>query len=324
MHYPEWNQLNSANEKNDNQLKDIAEEFAKINKLIEKQVKNTLHIRLVPKLKNDVIYFSALRKIIKENQETVVDILENSEQFNSLLKESLEKEYSSAQKRIKKNTWRAIIYILITKVILAIILEAPYDYFILEKINYLTLAINILFPPLLLFAITTSVTKPDKKNTDKIIKGVNSIVYTNNHSEIFLAAKRTRGMWQGVALFLYLMVFVLSFSVILWVLDLLDFNFVGILLFLFFLTFVSYFGLRVRFIARRWTVQTDEQKFLIFLWDMITLPIISLGQWLVIKFASVNVFVFIMDFIIEAPFKVVLKALDTLILFVKEKKDEMY
>lgn len=325
MHYPEWTELNKKTETNDERLKDIAEDFAGVNTLIEKEIKNSLHMRLIPKLKNDIIYFSALRKIVSESKESSEQIISSPEQLNFTVKESIEEEYVKTHAQMRKNTYRAIIYVFITKIILAVAIELPYDHFFLKEINYLALAVNITFHPLLLFAMTMNITKPDKKNTDKIVGGVHSVVYGNGHNEIFLQAKRAKGLWQYVAFVLYLMAFAFSFGTILWILiNWLHFNIVGIGLFLLFLTFVSYFGLRVRFIARKWIVQSDKQKFLIFIWDMLTLPIVSLGHWLSLKFSSINIFIFIMDFIIEAPFKVVLKALDTFTHFIKEKKDEIY
>ncbi|MCK5027865.1 MAG: hypothetical protein KAS07_05595, partial [Candidatus Pacebacteria bacterium] len=149
-------------------------------------------------------------------------------------------------------------------------------------------------------------------------------VHGSGHDDIILQAGKTKSAWKYITGMLYLIIFILSFGTILWILNQLHFNFLGIAFFLFFLTFVSYFGLRIRFISRRWLINTNEQKFLSFVWDLFTLPIISLGRWLAIKFASINIFVFILDFIIEAPFKIVLKAIDTFVHFVKEKKDEIY
>jgi uncharacterized membrane protein len=146
----------------------------------------------------------------------------------------------------------------------------------------------------------------------------------NGHDSIVLKTGKTKSTWKYITGLLYLGLFIISFGTILWVLTKLHFNIIGIVLFMFFLTFVSYFGLRIRFISRRWVVNTNEQKFFGFVWDLFTLPIISLGRWLALKFASINIFVFIMDFIIEAPLKIVLRAVDTFIHFVREKKEEVY
>ena len=57
--------------------------------------------------------------------------------------------------------------------------------------------------------------------------------------------------------------------------------------------------------------------------DFFAIPILSVGHWISAKFAKINIFVFIMDFIIEAPFKVVIEIIEEWIGFVKEKKDEI-
>ena len=324
LHYPQWTHLNEPNEKNDEELKDIAEKFEHIHASIKEQLKSPIQQRLLPKLKNDIIYFLIIRKIVAQNQESSQEVFSSPERLQFAIKDTVEDEYQSIHERITKTAWRSIIYIFITKMVLALAIELPYDIFITQQIQYLTLIINTVFHPLLLFAMTASITEPSIQNTDRITKGVQSIVQGNGHSEIFLQMKKKKTSWQYIAGTIYLSVFILSFGTILLVLNKLHFNILGMIFFIFFLTFVSYFGLRVRFIARRWIVHTGEQKFTVFIWDLLTLPIISLGRWLSIRFASINIFVFIMDFIIEAPFKIMLRAIDTFALFIKEKKDEIY
>jgi len=324
MHYPEWNELNEKTEDNDERLKEIAENFAEVNLLIEREIENTLYMRLVPKIKNDIIYFSAIRKIVSTQKESSEQIIKNPDQLNFIIREAVEEEYIKTHAQMRKSTYGAIIYVLITKMFLAGVIELPYDLLVFGKINYLAILINTTFHPLLLFGVTANITKPDRRNTDRIVAGVNSVIYGNGHKKIILQEEQTKGALQYVAFLLYLLVFVLSFGSILWLLSRLGFNIVGIGLFLLFLTFVSYFGLRVRFIAKKWVVQNDKQTFTSFLWDLFTLPIISLGHWFSLKFSSVNIFIFIMDFIIEAPFKVVLKTLDTFTHFIKDKKEEIY
>ncbi len=102
------------------------------------------------------------------------------------------------------------------------------------------------------------------------------------------------------------------------------FNIASILLFVFFLTFVSYFGLRIRHNARRWKIETYEESTLGLLWNIFTLPIVRTGRWLSAKFSSVNVFVFALDFIIETPFKLVLQTMDSFLNFLKDKREGMY
>jgi len=52
-------------------------------------------------------------------------------------------------------------------------------------------------------------------------------------------------------------------------------------------------------------------------------PIISVGKWLSEKFSQVNIFVFILDFIIEAPFKIIIEITEDWAKYVKERKDDI-
>lgn len=326
LYYPEWTDLNHANEETDERLKQIAGEFDKVQMLIQWQLKSELHRRLIRKLKNDIIFFSIIQKIVSRDPKIAREIFNDPTHLSFVIRGIAEEEYRTISQKMQHIAWRAIIYIFITKTILALSVELPYDIFISKQIHYPALFINVVFHPLLLLAMTRSIANPGLSNTIAIEQGIEAIVSGSGHKEIVLRLQRRKSTaLQIIAGLFYFALFIPTFGTILWFLiEKLHFNSIGTAFFVFFLTFVSYFGLRIRFIARQWVVQTETNRFLTLLWDVFTLPIISLGRWLSIKFQSINIFIFIMDFIIEAPFKVVLRAIDTFALFIKEKKDEIY
>ena len=57
--------------------------------------------------------------------------------------------------------------------------------------------------------------------------------------------------------------------------------------------------------------------------DFLSLPILRAGQWLSQTVSRLNVFVFLFDFLIEAPFKICLNILEDWLSFIKEKKEEL-
>ncbi|MFH1536657.1 MAG: hypothetical protein ABID45_01570, partial [Patescibacteria group bacterium] len=57
--------------------------------------------------------------------------------------------------------------------------------------------------------------------------------------------------------------------------------------------------------------------------DFFSLPILKVGQWISLNFAKINIFVFVLDFIIEAPLKLVFEVLEDWFSFVREKKEEI-
>ena len=66
-----------------------------------------------------------------------------------------------------------------------------------------------------------------------------------------------------------------------------------------------------------------RDSFLGFLVDLFYMPITAVGKWLSSKASKLNFFVFIFDFIIEAPFKVVLDIAEDWTRYVRERKDNM-
>ena len=123
---------------------------------------------------------------------------------------------------------------------------------------------------------------------------------------------------------LYTLLFGVSFGILLAILILLNFNLLSIVLFLFFLTLVSYFGLRIRYNAQKWVVSTDDDRALALFWNFLTLPIVRTGRWLSRTFSAINIFVFTFDFVIETPFKLILGTFDAFVSFLKEKKEDPY
>ena len=59
------------------------------------------------------------------------------------------------------------------------------------------------------------------------------------------------------------------------------------------------------------------------LFDLYTLPILRAGRWISQKFSKINIFVFVFDFIIEAPFKILVELIEQWFSFIREKKEEI-
>ncbi len=135
--------------------------------------------------------------------------------------------------------------------------------------------------------------------------------------------QKSRDLVKGMFFILYSIVFLISFGVVVYALHAFVLNIVSIALFMFFLALVSYFGLRIRYNAKRWQIVAGEEGALAFLWNLFTLPIVEVGRWLSIKFQAINIFVFIMDFIIENPYKLILKVSDAFVSFVKERREQI-
>ena len=316
---PNW-----TNIKNISEIQEIARIFPSIQSKIAAELGDNLSWRIARKLKNQAVYFNIIKDIVERYGADSEQILDNPASLEKQTKNILEGKYKKENSRIRKSALRAIIYILFTKTILAFILELPYDLAVLEKIYYPALIINVLFHPFLLFLITYTIKPLGDKNTDLIISGLKTVIYEKEIPSIQIRGRKSKNFLYFIFLILYGFIFLLSFGAVVFILDKLNFNFMSILLFTFFLTLVAYFGLRIRYIAKNWTISSDKERSLYFLGNILVMPIVEVGRWLSQKFESVNILIFIMDFIIETPFKVVLSVFDSFISFLKEKREEMY
>jgi len=321
---PDWIEIGSRSVADSEKLKKLASDFNSVKMLLESQLDHPLQTKLISVLRDDSIYFLSMMGVLEKHHKNSREIFSDFDSLSGEVQDFIERKYEDELYRTKKSSVRAIFYIFATKILLAFLIEMPYDLFIVGSVHYVALGVNVVFHPLFLFLMTRKTTVNGPDNTRKIIDGVNGIVYGGERKSISIKLKSKKGFLHYSAIFFYSVFFVLSFGGIIWILNSLKFNFIAIGLFLLFFAFVSFFGFRIRYIARQWTVRKNDESILLFLWDILTLPIIHMGRWLTHKFSSINIFVFIMDFIIETPFKALLKVFDSFVSFLREKKEEIY
>ncbi len=299
----------------------VAEHLQTVLHGIEITHKNSIQWRLVQKLKNETVYFLIVRELVQQNGADSGHILENPGELEIYTKSLLEKKYTKENQRIRSSGVRAVIYLFFTKIIFALALEVPYEIIYIGSINYFPLTVNILFHPLLLLIATRGVGSFDEKNTKAVVTGMQEMFYHGNSTKIKIRTANTGLTYVFGAVYLVLIGTV--FSAIIVGLRAMQFNIVGGAIFLFFLALVSYFAFRIRYNAKRWKV-TQRETAVSLLVSIFTMPVIRTGRWLSQSFSTINVFVLIMDFIIETPFKFILNFSNQFISYLKEKTPEVY
>ncbi|MCK5084162.1 MAG: hypothetical protein KAQ64_00715 [Candidatus Pacebacteria bacterium] len=293
---------------------------------IEKQINDPLGENFSKFVKKNLAYFTILEDAIRKNVNNIDKIFSHHLHVEDAIKESCVKKYKEAKTKLKRAAIRSIIYIFMTKMVLALVLELPFDKYIIGHINYLALAINVLFPPLLMFLVVVTIKIPSKRNTELIVQGIKEMIYGKYASIPFVmkGILHRSSFFYKVFKFFYALVFFASFGIIIFILQKLNFNIMSIGLFLFFLSVVSYFGIRIRQSARELVVTKRKEGIITFATDLFSIPILRMGQWLSTKLSNINVFVFIFDFIIEAPFKTFVEVFEEWIYYIKEEREKIY
>ena len=269
--------------------------------------------------------FNLIREVIEKYPSDFSEITTNPETFSQEALTLLEEKYQQTQEKLTRASQRSIIYIFLTKMIFGILLELPFDFW-LGKPNYLALSINAIFPPFLMFLLNIGVKPPDEENSHKMIAKIKEYLYQEPSEGQAKEIKQItyKGKIQTSFYWLYVVSFILIFAGIIYLLNFIGFSPVSQIIFLFFLSIVSFFAFRVRGLAKDYLLQEEERVgFLTSFKDFIFLPIIRVGQWLSDKIAYLNILSFILDFIIEAPLKTFLEVMEEWIHFVRVKKEEI-
>ena len=259
-------------------------------------------------------------------------LLENPNSLDSQpenLEEPIREAYAKRYKRSKNKLRRAAVYstlsIFITKVLMALAIEIPFDLYIIKQLIPLNLGINILFPPVLMFLIVVSIRPPKEENAQKVVLEVMKIIYqtkTREEYEIKLARKRNWLLRMVIHLF-YLITFLITFGLIIWGLLKLRFTWLSMVIFLVFISLICFAGLRIRQRSKELSVEKEKESGWVFWIELFSLPLVRVGKWLSHQWAKFNIIIIIFNLILEVPFQIFVEFLENWRHFLKEKKEEI-
>jgi hypothetical protein len=317
-YFPKWKELSLAQvEKKVLDLKHAKDQ-------IETHYTNSLNEKLTKEFKRYAVVFWILQNIIEENPKTYNEIFASRDALVENIRKVCNAKYKLIGGRVRRAIIRSVIYIFLTKIIFGILLEFPYDYFVQKQIHWLSLSVNALFPPMLMTAIGLSIRTPKDSNTNAIIAEVDNIVFSSKGKEHRIKIlKPKRGFGYYLLQVLYTILYLISFGLIIYGLAQLLFSYASMIIFLLFLTMVSFFSLRVRRTAAELIILEKKERFLTVLLTLLFVPILRVGRWISLHSSKINVFIFILDFIIESPFKIFVRIFEDLVIFIKQKRDEM-
>lgn len=321
--HPEWT------EPTPEIIASMAERFAATRTDIDRLLYHRVGDLLQRIMKKYAIIFQVFDDVVRANGDAAMERL----MFPSLVAEDVEKAYLAKKKtvqgRIGRSVLRSIIYVFLTKMVLTLLVEVPLNRFLnfSDTLTSLPLLINIAFPPLLLAFIGISIHVPGKKNIEAIIQKVQNLVYRGDDRNALVKPRkpiRRSSVFTFFYRMMYLIVFLGVFSGIAIGLTTLKFSPVDSFIFILFLTIVSFFGIRVRLLGAELLVVDQRENLFTVLFDFITVPILQVGRWIALRAPKINLMIFFLDVIIEAPFKATLEAIEGFFGFLKEKREEIY
>ncbi|MFH1253163.1 MAG: hypothetical protein V1664_02420 [Candidatus Uhrbacteria bacterium] len=319
LYFPEW-----LKDPSPEFVKQVVEKLPQVVETVESQLRHPLGERLYRFVRRRSAAFLILRDIGEKNSATFSSLVASGESFHQAVTEAATKRYRNFYLKVKRSIVRAIIFILLTKSILALAIELPYDRLIVHEASWTPLLTNILFHPALLGVIGLSVSIPEKKNTELLFSELQSVLGLTPSKPIKFSQKRlAKGGLRTLFDLLYVLMFLVFVGVVAGILNSRGFNAVSIFFFLFFLSLVTFFGFKIRGSRRDLVMMEGAGGIIGAAFDVFFLPIVRAGRWLSMRAPRVNILLFFFDFIIEAPFKAAIKLIEGWLAFLREKKDEI-
>lgn len=302
----------------------VNNQFVELVQSIEFHLHHPLSDRLFPLVRRQIGSFLILKEICDaRKRENLHDILADKTKREESIRVMCAEKYGLTRAKIARAVVRSIIYLFITKSLLALALEVPVERALSGKIHIIPLAVNVGFPPILMALVALGIRVPGEKNTLKIVDRINALVDDKdgtNAVKLRMPPIRKRGYVFYIA---YLVMFSLSFGLASYVLMQIGATFFSALLFFFFTCLVSFFAYRIQNTAREYVVVDERGTLVSGLFDFLFFPFMRIGRWLSEGISKINIFIFIFDFILEAPVKTLVGILEDWFSFIREKKDEI-
>ena len=312
LYYPDWPGPSTPS-----RIRDLAENLETIIQTIDHQINHPVTNKLG-------LLLHALRDVIEKNPEGFPALLANPEALDREISKALKKRTKRFRVRLRRTVVRAVVFLFLTKMLLALMIEVPYDLLVVKETHLVPLFINVLFHPFFLAFLSLTIGIPEKKNTAEYQSAVRALIVGTDHDLLNIRIKRESfGAWSKIFAVVYVLMFIFTYGGIAALLTNLDFNWLSVTMFLFFLSLVTFFGIRIRGSTKE-IVLSDARKGVVgSLFDIFMLPIVRAGRWMSLRVAKINVFIYFFDFIIEAPLKVAVRFIESWVAFVREKREEI-
>ncbi|MBI5466915.1 MAG: hypothetical protein HY975_01730 [Candidatus Kerfeldbacteria bacterium] len=320
--HPEWNRPTPE------VIAALGHQFPQIRHDIETQLRHPAGELLQRLMKKYAIAFLVFYDVARQHGTAAAEEMTHPDKLSDDIKAAYNDRKKKVNGKIARSVIRSIIYVFLTKMLLLVLIELPVERLVYTDVNnMLPLIINVAFPPLLLLLLGVSIRPAGKKNELAVVEKVQALVYRGDERHALVKPRkpiRRSTFFASLFRVIYTLTFFLVFGLIIWGLQRLDFTPISMFIFLLFLSIVSFFGIRVRLLAKELLVVDQRENIFTVLFDFFTVPILQVGRWISLRVPKINVMIFFLDVIIEAPFKAFLEATEGFFGFLREKREEIY
>jgi hypothetical protein len=262
-----------------------------------------------------------LRHMIDDDS-SMERLVHNREQMLHAFESQVNSDYSSINTRINNGIIKSVVFLIITKFLIGIAIEVPYDYLVFDMILWTPLLINLLFPPVYMVLLRATMTLPGRANTTRLVEQIDATLYAAEPAkQLSRRSKQAFGAGYNVA---YGVLFVAVFGGVafsLW--RFFGFDLMHLAIFFVFLSAASFLGFRLSRMIRELESIETYQNGITLVRDFLYMPFVVVGRYISDKYSKINVVALALDMLIELPLKTILRLIRQWAAFISAKKDQL-
>lgn len=305
---------------------DIAERFLHGYQEIDKQLHYSRKERIFAYIKYNTAPFLILEDIFRIHQGELTKLLADKETFTKEIFAMCETRYTGVSIKVRTAIIRSVMFILMTKVIFAFLVEGTYERLVYGEVLWMSIGLNTGIPPLLMMFIGFFMRTPGRENSEGISSYIQTILAEDNPRLgpplVITTKKDSKSVLQTIFTILWFLAFLISFGTIVFILSKLQFNIVSQGIFIFFLTIVAFLSYRISLTADEYRLG-ERQGILTPFVDFLFMPIVQVGRKFTQGISQINILIMLFDLIIETPFKVIFGFSEQWFHFLHSKREEL-
>lgn len=235
---------------------------------------------------------------------------------------AIQAAYKQVNQGVNRGIIRSVIFLIITKFIIGIAAEVPYDLVVHGQVMWLPLAVNLLLPPVYMILLRLTLTMPDSRNTRALNHEASRILYQPLPKRPFITGYKRH--FSGIYNVIYALLIIAVFIGVGWLLvQFAHFEWIHLIIFFVFISTASYLGFRLSRQIRKIEVGDEAQTTASILRDFIYMPFVAVGQKISETYSKLNIVSRAMDMFIELPLKTIIGFLRRWGNFMSTKRDDL-
>ncbi len=295
--------------------------YIDVNQQIDEVLSSPVTEKLFRVIDRRGAHLRVLRHMIDE-QADFEQLLTHKDQFLLTYEKQVNADYEAVNRRVNNGVIKSVIFLIITKFLIGIAIEIPYDYLIAGKILWVPLLINLFFPPIYMLLLRTTMMLPGPANTARLVEQVSQTLFESGGAKQLV---RRSGQQFGIGYSIaYAIAFITVFGGVAYLLwSVFGFDVVHLLIFFTFLSAASFLGFRLSRMIRELESIETSQNGVTLIRDFLYMPFVVVGRYVSDKYSKINIVALGLDMLIELPLKTILRLVRQWSAFISAKKDQL-